>query len=152
MSELHRAGGQSHSTSRHNRQTSARYRIFSPFTWTATEQRHVRSGAVNVEAREFVSFSQWAFGPTGLPSLQILAFGDFSHQGRYRQQQFLVRRKNGERDGPAKRLCCCKHDCSDGWMFEVASMDDSSLWDGLPLDGPRFLSTCPTGGMLESPD
>lgn len=152
MSELHRAGGQSHSTSRHNRQTSARYRIFSPFTWTATEQRHVRSGAVNVEAREFVSFSQWAFGPTGLPSLQILAFGDFSHQGRYRQQQFLVRRKNGERDGPAKRLCCCKHDCSDGWTFEVASMDESSLWDGLPLDGPRFLSTCPTGEMLESPD
>ncbi|KAL4891314.1 hypothetical protein BDV59DRAFT_194491 [Aspergillus ambiguus] len=124
MSELHAKGTKA----------SALYRIFSPFDWTATHQRRVRSGPVDVEAREFVAFSQWAFGPAGLPSLQVLAFGDFSHQGRYRQQQFLVCRRSEGRDWRARRLCCCKHDCAKGLTFEVASMDDVSLWDGLPLE------------------
>lgn len=27
-------------------------------------------------------FASWAFGPNGLPSLQVLCYGDFSYQGR----------------------------------------------------------------------
>ncbi|KAL2841287.1 hypothetical protein BJX68DRAFT_278660 [Aspergillus pseudodeflectus] len=38
--------------------------------------------------------------------------------------------------------------------FCLADIDDDSLWDDLPLDGldgPRFLSACPSTGLMESP-
>ena len=38
---------------------------------------------------DILSFAQWAFGPTGLPGLQVLAYGDFSHKGRYKWQNWL---------------------------------------------------------------
>jgi hypothetical protein len=31
---------------------------------------------------ELLEFADWAFGPEGLPKLDILAYGDFSHRGR----------------------------------------------------------------------
>lgn len=31
---------------------------------------------------ELLRFANWAFGPNGLPTLQVLAFGDFSYNGR----------------------------------------------------------------------
>jgi hypothetical protein len=31
----------------------------------------------------FWEFTNWAFGPHGLPTLEVLAFGDFSHDGRF---------------------------------------------------------------------
>jgi hypothetical protein len=31
---------------------------------------------------EVFDFAHWAFGPDGLPELEILAYGDFSYQGR----------------------------------------------------------------------
>lgn len=32
---------------------------------------------------ELLGFANWAFGPNGLPTLQVLAFGDFSYDGRF---------------------------------------------------------------------
>lgn len=32
-----------------------------------------------VTAEELHRFAEWAFGPDGLPELQVFAFGDFSH-------------------------------------------------------------------------
>ena len=35
--------------------------------------------------RQLGRFAEWAFNPTnGLPELQVLAFGDFSHHGRWK--------------------------------------------------------------------
>jgi len=31
---------------------------------------------------ELLKFADWAFGPEGLPELDILAYGDFSHRDR----------------------------------------------------------------------
>ena len=31
---------------------------------------------------KLLEFADWAFGPDGLPKLDILAYGDFSHRGR----------------------------------------------------------------------
>jgi hypothetical protein len=31
---------------------------------------------------ELLKFADWAFGPEGLPELEILAYGDFSYRGR----------------------------------------------------------------------
>ncbi|KAL5332505.1 hypothetical protein BJX70DRAFT_392936 [Aspergillus crustosus] len=102
------------------------------------------------ELQEFVRLVQWAFGPAGLPALQILVFGDFSHGDRYREQQVLLRRKRpeGSSDG------ACHGECyTADWTFCLADIDDDSLWDDLPLDGldgPRFLSACPSTGLMES--
>lgn len=48
-------------------------------------------------ADEFVSFAEWAFGPTGLPILQILDLGDFSDKDRF-QKQCLIRRRCHEKE------------------------------------------------------
>ncbi|OJJ52129.1 hypothetical protein ASPSYDRAFT_37528 [Aspergillus sydowii CBS 593.65] len=100
------------------------------------------------EVQEFVRLVQWAFGPAGLLALQILAFGDFSHGDRYREQQVLLRRKraDGSSDGACHGGCCTANQ-----SFCLAAIDNDSLWDGLPLDGPRFLSACPSTGLMESP-
>ena len=34
--------------------------------------------------------ANWAFGPLGLPKLRILAYGDFSHHGRYAEHTVLL--------------------------------------------------------------
>lgn len=49
------------------------------------------------EADEFVSFAKWAFGPTGLPNLQILDLGDFSDKDQFQKQQCLIRRRCQEK-------------------------------------------------------
>jgi hypothetical protein len=38
---------------------------------------------------DILSFAQWAFGPSGLPDLQVLAYSDFFHEGRYKWQNLL---------------------------------------------------------------
>ena len=42
-----------------------------------------RPGNRFLPLRELLEFAQWAFGSDGLPNLQIIAYGDFSHNGRY---------------------------------------------------------------------
>jgi hypothetical protein len=42
-----------------------------------------------VEVREF---ADWVFGPEGIADLKILAYGDFSYQDRYSQQQVILGR------------------------------------------------------------
>jgi hypothetical protein len=102
--------------------------------------------------RNFRSSSGWSSGLSGPPaSLQILAFGDFSHGDRYREQQVLLRRKRPDRssDGTCHRECYTANRA-----FCLADIDKNSFWDDLPLDGldgPRFLSACPSTGLMESP-
>ncbi len=38
-----------------------------------------KPSASSTKADEFLSFAKWAFSSDGLPSLQVLGFGDFSH-------------------------------------------------------------------------
>ncbi len=42
------------------------------------------------------ALAMWAFGPCGLPNLKVLAYGDFSHHGRYIEDCFMfgVNKKN----------------------------------------------------------
>jgi hypothetical protein len=39
--------------------------------------------------QNLLSVAQWSFGPTGLPDLKVLAYGDFSYNGRYVWQNWL---------------------------------------------------------------
>jgi hypothetical protein len=46
------------------------------------------SGAISSESaeiKEVLDFADWAFGPNGLPKLEVLAFGDFSYQERHQK-------------------------------------------------------------------
>ncbi|KAJ5766705.1 uncharacterized protein N7511_004321 [Penicillium nucicola] len=104
------------------------------------------------EAEEFVAFAEWVFGPTGLPNLEVLAFGDFSHNDRFQKQQFLTRRRHHENEQRYKdhqRPACIHEPLSQ--YFCAASSADTSLWEKLRVDGARFLSSCPTSGLIESP-
>ncbi|KAJ5146632.1 uncharacterized protein N7515_001196 [Penicillium bovifimosum] len=107
-------------------------------------------GSDLAEIKEVMDFADWAFGPTGLPRLEVLAFGDFAYDERYRKQRFLARRKRSVR----LRLSDQSPQISKhyGWFFCIGDMNDPSLWSNVGLDGSRFLSACPDGGPMESPD
>src|SRR4051794_7591845 len=44
-------------------------------------------GGLTMELHEL---GQWAFGPEGISSLRVLAFGDFSHKGRFAKSSVLL--------------------------------------------------------------
>ncbi|KAJ5531405.1 hypothetical protein N7527_004798 [Penicillium freii] len=123
----------------------------SPLECMDFQEAVLESSAAIAEAEDFVSFAEWAFGSGGLPALQVLAFGDFSHGDRYRGQQFLMRRAcpawNSDGKGPAGLTC----DDTTRLPFRPADMADPSIWDGVSVDGAWFLSACPGGGLMESP-
>jgi hypothetical protein len=104
----------------------------------------------SAEIKEVLDFADWAFGPNGLPRLEVLAFGDFSYEERYLKQRFLARRKRSVRLGlPDQRSETRIHN---GWNFCIGDVKDPSLWSNVSFDGSKFLSACPDGGLMESPD
>lgn len=103
------------------------------------------------EAKEFVNFADWAFGSRGLPALQILAFGDFSFEDRYQNQQFLVHRKCVSRTSTGK---ACRDPFSDNTNdrnFCVADLVNPPCWNSFRVNGSNFLSICPESGLMDSP-
>ncbi|KAI2736042.1 hypothetical protein DTO013E5_9197 [Penicillium roqueforti] len=123
----------------------------SPLEYIDLQEAVLESSVAIAEAEEIVSFAEWAFGPRGLPALRVLAFGDFSHGDRYTGQQFLLRRAYPAWEFASKSVA---GDTSDDTMrlpFRPADMADPSIWDGVSVEGARFLSACPGGGLMESP-
>jgi len=118
-----------------------------PFTW---KEGLGNDSSISSEAEDFLSFAEWAFGPTGFPALQVLAFGDFSHQYQYERQQFLVQRKHREPHLSRQGYGGTKRQERD-LNFWPADASDSSVWDSIPIDGPEFLSACPESGLIDSP-
>ncbi|KAI3111404.1 hypothetical protein CBS147330_9921 [Penicillium roqueforti] len=123
----------------------------SPLECMDFQEAVLESSTAIAEAEDFVSFAEWEFGPGGLPALQVLAFGDFSHGDRYRGQQFLMRRACPAWDSDGKGLAGLTCDDTTRLPFRPADMADPSIWDGVSVDGARFLSACPGGGLMESP-
>ncbi|KAJ5318300.1 hypothetical protein N7476_004720, partial [Penicillium atrosanguineum] len=103
------------------------------------------------EAEEFVDFADWAFGSKGLPALQILAFGDFSFEDRYQNQQFLMHRKCVNRTSTGKTCQGPFSDNTNDRNFCVADLVDPSCWDSSQVNGSNFLSICPESGLMDSP-
>jgi len=44
-------------------------------------------------ARNFLPFAHWAFGDDGIPSLQVLAYGDFSFEDRFKWKNHILCRQ-----------------------------------------------------------
>ena len=104
------------------------------------------------KAKSLLAFADWAFGPSGFCSLQILAYGDFSYSGRYAQQQFLFRRstafevslgQSGEVPSDAGEEILT--------TFHMMANADKTLWDltEVPED---VLGSCPVDDLMASPD
>lgn len=85
--------------------------------------------------RKFQDFAQWAFGPYGLPSLRIIAFGDFSYGGRYHQHNVLLCRNTSPSWSGDKN-------------FRHLTEEDHSLWDLLKTYSD-VLEACPTGNLFD---
>ncbi|KAI9714905.1 MAG: hypothetical protein M1820_000194 [Bogoriella megaspora] len=86
-----------------------------------------------------LDFAQWAFGPDGLPSLVVLAFGDFSYGGRFaRWNQLLCRDP-----GPIER--------HQQWTFRSMFKGNcrQECWNVLKSN-ERFLQACPSERIIEN--
>ena len=102
-----------------------------------------KSDNVFVRLDYLYPFAKWAFGQSGLPNLEILAFGDFSHNNRYRKRNILLAPLPGNRGGPHQgRFRVIKLDAVDQWTsvskvveFLEACPNDRLLRDG--ADGHR---------------
>ena len=123
----------------------------SSLVYADLQEAVLESSAAIAEAEDFVSFAEWAFGPGGLPALQVLAFGDFSHGDRYRGQQFMLRRAYPAWECGSKGIADLTCDYMTRLSFRAADIADPSIWDGVSVDGAQFLSACPGGGLMESP-
>ena len=90
---------------------------------------------------EILTFANWAFGPHGVPSLQVLAYGDFSFDGRFSQYNTLMCPGTGwstPAQQPTGEL---------GWTFRRLKKSDKVLWD-LVNKNADFLGACPTDLIL----
>jgi hypothetical protein len=84
-------------------------------------------------------FANWVFGPDGIPALDILAYGDFSFQGRqpnvlFGRPQDMIADEEGAASSP-------------GPKFHVVTPQDTRLWD-LVQDNLDFLEACPEDYLL----
>ncbi|KAL2839179.1 hypothetical protein BJX68DRAFT_248251 [Aspergillus pseudodeflectus] len=79
------------------------------------------------------SFAHWAFEPTGLPKLSVIAFGDFSHDRRFSGSHMFIFRELT----PSTRL----------FHFTDRGIHDHIL-DGIQ-GAQRMLGACPTQPILE---
>jgi hypothetical protein len=95
---------------------------------------------------EILTFSNWAFGPQGFPNLQVLAYGDFSYDGRFSQYNTLMCRDTSwsipgnltSRQQETKVL---------DWTFRRLKKSDVALWE-LVKENADFLGACPTDLIL----
>jgi hypothetical protein len=79
--------------------------------------------------------AQWAFGPDGLLSLEVIAFGDFSYEGRHKESQVLLVRNTGQgnfRDGVIQRTFRYRLP-TDRWQ-KILLEDYSTALAALPAD------------------
>ena len=83
----------------------------------------------------------WAFGPDGLSNLQVLAYGDFSYQGRYVEDTFVFGRN---RSGNSPVVSTRSLDRSD-FGYSLLQKDERN--DVMALYGD-FLEACPVDPLL----
>lgn len=87
----------------------------------------------------FRDFLEWAFGSKGISSLQMVAFGDFSHARKtlFTHNLYICRAKDG--------------DAVEGATFRVFDQRDNkqaTRWDRYIGPHKRFLRACPMGPFV----
>jgi hypothetical protein len=97
---------------------------------------------------QLLSLAQWAFGPSGLPELQILAYGDFSYDGRYEWQNRLFCRSKFALDlAIAGSNSDCEATLEADLTFREVTKTDLALMELLE-EHSDMLSACPEDKIL----
>ncbi len=98
---------------------------------------------------DLLEFASWVFGNEGIPSLQVLAYGDFSFGGRFENHSFIFCRGEWELEGEPKEN-------GEGGDIRFRTLPFRLLRDGdaemkeLVSENRDFLTTCPTDTILLS--
>lgn len=92
----------------------------------------------------FFDFAQWVFGPSGIRSLRLLAYGDFSYEGRFAHTTLLLCRQDAPRDTQDS-------DDQDARRFprfrEVRKGEDRQLWELFERER-HVLAACPCDSLF----
>jgi hypothetical protein len=96
---------------------------------------------------ELLEFTNWAFGPHGLPTLEVLAFGDFSHDGRFDVHNKLFCRHTRSTRYPGDDTSQRIHDKL-VLTFRPVKGNDRELWDRINRN-TEFLKACPTDSIID---
>lgn len=92
----------------------------------------------------FKNLAQWVFGPNGIRSLRLLAYGDFSEDGRFQQDTLLLCRRDSPREGGLLGT----DDASKHFSFrEVRRGEDTELWELYERE-KQVLEACPRDSLL----
>jgi hypothetical protein len=96
---------------------------------------------------ELLEFANWAFGPDGLPTLQVLAFGDFSYDGRFNDiHNYLFCRHTWSIRNPENSISQPEED-ELILKFRLVRENDRELWDLIDRN-IDFLGACPTDSIM----
>ncbi|KAH6667672.1 hypothetical protein B0J14DRAFT_169359 [Halenospora varia] len=93
-----------------------------------------------------LQFANWAFGPDGLPALQVLAFGDFSYDGRFHNHNHLFCRHTWSIRNPENDTLQQSED-ELILTFRPIRENDRKLWDLIDRN-TEFLEACPTDSII----
>ncbi|PGH12285.1 hypothetical protein AJ79_04351 [Helicocarpus griseus UAMH5409] len=90
--------------------------------------------------RDLHEFAEWVFGPTGIPSLQVLAVGEFSPEGLHPEKKALLCRKSEPTEHDAEEEDTPR-------FYRHLYYDDHELWK-LLNEHSEFLEACPGDFVL----
>lgn len=94
--------------------------------------------------KSFVDFAQWVFGPTGIRSLRLLAYGDFSYEGRFGNRALLLCRRDSARSNEDS----ADEEASQFLRFrEVKRGEDAELWELFERE-KHVLTACPCDSLF----
>lgn len=118
--------------------------VFHEFLSTDVEEK---AGALfpKVPQNE-LAFAHWAFGPDGLTTLQVLALGDFSFQGRFADDQVLLCRQEQRTSGSADDALSPTANPPELTFREVTG-EDVNLQALIDAQSD-LLEACPVGSLL----
>lgn len=90
--------------------------------------------------KSFQEFAQWVFGPTGILSLRLLAYGDFSCDERFASDNLLLCRT----ERPPQVVSSDMQSLN----FRSISVDDKELWE-LYEKNADLLGACPVDSIFD---
>ena len=105
------------------------------------------------------NFATWAFGPTGLLKLRILASGDFSHKGRFDENNVLLCRRSpvllsidtDSEPEEAPELSTESEKSKTALprqSYRIMRKEDWGLWEGIE-GGFAMLEACPFAPLMD---
>lgn len=91
-------------------------------------------------------FAIWAFGPEGIQSLKVLAYGDFSYQGRHRSTNAILCRNEWKFPKPTGYIVTGKEENTEISFRPIRDSDIEMM--EMVHENMDFLEACPVDPIL----